>query len=406
MLDNLGNLQRTHSCGGLRASDVGKTVTLMGWVARRRDFGELTFIDLRDRDGITQVVLNSEDAPDAHAKAKEARGEYVIAITGEVTLRDADQRSPKLETGEVEIHARELLLLNDARTLPFQLETASTDALASEDLRLKYRYLDLRRPQLQANLRLRHRVLREIRRYMDEQGFTEIETPILIKSTPEGARDYIVPSRVQPGKFFALPQSPQLFKQLCMIAGLDKYFQIARCFRDEDLRADRQPEFTQLDLEISFATLDQIYSVTEGLFARIFKLIGVDLPLPFPRFSYAEAMRRWGSDKPDLRIEGMELQDLSGALAGTTFAPYAAALAGGGLVQGIVVKGGAGLSRKTLDEWQEFAKRYGATALAWIKLGDETTSSLLKVLGEAVVNTLATTASAQRGDAILIIAGK
>ncbi len=218
----------------------------MGWVAKRRDFGELTFLDLRDRDGVTQVVLNSEDAPDAHAKAKEVRGEYVIAITGEVTLRDENQRNPKLETGEVEVHARELLLLNDARTLPFQLETASTDALASEDLRLKYRYLDLRRPQLQANLRLRHRVLREIRRYMDEQGFTELETPILIKSTPEGARDYIVPSRVQPGKFFALPQSPQLFKQLCMIAGLDKYFQIARCFRDEDLRADRQPEFTQL----------------------------------------------------------------------------------------------------------------------------------------------------------------
>ena len=355
MLDNLGDLQRTHSCGALRPEDVGKSVTLMGWVAKRRDFGELTFIDLRDRDGITQVVLNSEDAPAAHAKAKEVRGEYVIAVTGEVTLRDESQRNPKLDTGEVEVHARELLLLNDARTLPFQLETASTDALASEDLRLKYRYLDLRRPQLQANLRLRHRVLAEIRRYMDERGFTEIETPILIKSTPEGARDYIVPSRVQPGKFFALPQSPQLFKQLCMIAGLDKYFQIARCFRDEDLRADRQPEFTQLDLEMSFATLDQIYSVTEGLFARVFKLIGVDLPLPFPRFTYAEAIRRWGSDKPDLRIAGMELRDLTAALANADFAPYASAIAAGGEVKGIVVKGAAGLSRKVLDELQEFA---------------------------------------------------
>jgi aspartyl-tRNA synthetase len=406
MLDNLGNLERTHSCGALRPDDVGKTVTLMGWVARRRDFGELTFIDLRDRDGVTQVVLNSEDAPEAHAKAKEVRGEYVIAVTGEVTLRDESQRNPKLATGEVEVHARQLLILNDARTLPFQLETASTDALASEDLRLKYRYLDLRRPQLQANLRLRHRVLAEIRSYMDERGFTEIETPILIKSTPEGARDYIVPSRVQPGKFFALPQSPQLFKQLCMIAGLDKYFQIARCFRDEDLRADRQPEFTQLDLEMSFATLDQIYSVTEGLFARVFKLIDVELPLPFPRFTYAEAMRRWGSDKPDLRIAGMELQDLAPALEGTDFAPYASALAAGGEVKGIVVKGGSALSRKILDELQEFAKRYGVTGLAWIKLGDELTSSLLKALGDEGVSRLASVSGAEKGDAVLIVAGK
>ena len=405
MLDNLGDLQRTHSCGALRPDDVGKTVTLMGWVARRRDFGELTFIDLRDRDGITQVVCNSEDAPAAHARAKEARGEYVIAVTGKVLLRDDASRNAKLPTGDVEVRAAEVLMLNDARTLPFQLD-ASNESLASEDLRLKYRYLDLRRPQLQSNLRLRHRVLREIRSYMDEQGFTEIETPILIKSTPEGARDYVVPSRIQPGKFFALPQSPQLFKQLCMIAGLDKYFQIARCFRDEDLRADRQPEFTQLDLEMSFATLDQIYSVTEGLFARVFKLIGVDLTLPFPRFTYADAMRRWGSDKPDLRIEGMELQDLSGALAGTDFPPYASALAAGGEVKGIVVRGGASLSRKTLDELQEFAKRYGAIGLAWIKLGDETTSSLLKALGAEAVVRLASVALAEKGDAVLIVAGK
>src|ERR1051325_7120837 len=405
MLDHLGNLERTHSCGQLRAAGVGSRVTLMGWVARRRDFGELTFVDLRDRDGITQVVFNSEDAPQAHAKAKEARGEFVLAITGDVLLRDEASRNPKLQTGEVEVHAREVLILNDARNLPFQLDAAE-DVLASEDLRLKYRYLDLRRPQLQSNLRLRHRVLREIRSYMDEQGFTEIETPILIKSTPEGARDYIVPSRVQPGKFFALPQSPQLFKQLCMIAGLDKYFQIARCFRDEDLRADRQPEFTQLDVELSFATLDQIYSVTEGLFARIFKLIGVDLPLPFPRYSYAEAMSRWGSDKPDLRIQGMELQDLSAALSETTFAPYAAALKGGGSIKGLVITGGTQLSRKALDELQEFAKRYGATALAWIKLGDELSSSLLKALGNDKVVDLAGIAGAQRGDAVLIVAGK
>lgn len=406
MLDHLGDLRRTHSCGALRAADVSSSVTLMGWVAKRRDFGELTFIDLRDRDGITQVVLNSNDAPEAHAKAKDVRGEYVIAVTGDVKLREESQRNPKLATGEVEVHARELLVLNDARTLPFQLETATTDALASEDLRLKYRYLDLRRPQLQSNLRLRDRVLSEIRNYMHEQGFTEIETPVLIKSTPEGARDYIVPSRVQPGKFFALPQSPQLFKQLCMIAGLDKYFQIARCFRDEDLRADRQPEFTQLDVEMSFATLDQIYSLTEGVFARVFKLIGVELPVPFPRFSYAEAMRRWGSDKPDLRIKGMELLDLGPALEGTDFAPYASALSGGGQVKGLVVPKGAHLSRKALDELQEFAKRYGATGLAWIKLGDEVSSSLLKALGDAVVTRLAAVAQAEKGDAVLIVAGK
>jgi aspartyl-tRNA synthetase len=282
MLDNLGNLRRTHSCGELRAEDIGKTVTLMGWVAKRRDFGELTFVDLRDRAGITQVVFNSQDAGPAHTKAKDVRGEFVIAVTGEVVARTENTRNPKIATGDVEVHAHELYILNDARTPPFQLD-ASGDALAAEDMRLKYRYLDLRRPQLQANFRLRHRVLSEIRSYMDSKGFTEIETPILIKSTPEGARDYIVPARVQPGKFFALPQSPQLFKQLCMIAGFDKYFQIAHCFRDEDLRADRQPEFTQLDVEMSFATPEQVYELIEGLFARVFKLINVDLPLPFPR---------------------------------------------------------------------------------------------------------------------------
>jgi len=405
MLDHLGDLERTHSCGALRTEDVGKKVTLMGWVARRRDFGELTFVDLRDRDGITQVVLNSEDAPEAHAKAKDVRGEFVIAVRGEVTLRDESQRNPKIATGDVEVHARQLFVLNDARTPPFQLDVGTSD-LASEDLRLKYRYLDLRRPRLQANLRLRHRVLSEIRNYMTEKGFTEIETPVLIKSTPEGARDYIVPARVQPGKFFALPQSPQLFKQLCMIAGLDKYFQIARCFRDEDLRADRQPEFTQLDVEMSFATTEQIYSLIEGLFARVFKLIGVDLQLPFPRFTYAQVMSRFGSDKPDLRIKGMELLDLSPALAGTTFAPYASVLETSGEIKGMVVPGGATLSRKTLDELQEFAKRYGATGLAWIKSGDELSSSLLKALGPETIARLAATAEAKRGDAVLIVAGK
>ena len=405
MIENLNNLQRTHSCGALRKEKVGERVTLMGWCARRRDFGPLTFIDLRDRDGITQIVVNQEKASPAHAKAKEVRGEYVVAAIGEVVLRDANSINPKLATGEVEVQASEIIILNDARALPFQLD-ASDNTLASEDLRLKYRYLDLRRPQLQANLRLRHRMILEINRYMDEQGFTHIETPNLIKSTPEGARDYIVPSRVQPGKFFALPQSPQIFKQICMIAGLDKYYQIARCFRDEDLRADRQPEFSQLDVEVSFATTEQIYKLVEGLFGRIFRLIDVDLQTPFPRFTFAEVMRRFGSDKPDLRIPAMELQDFSTTLAETTFAPYASVLSSKGEIKGIVVSSGASMSRKTLDELQEFVKRYGASALAWIKLGDEVSSSLLKALGHDAVVDLAGIAGAQKGDAVLIVAGK
>lgn len=406
MIENLGNLERTHSCGALRKEVVGKQVTLMGWCAKRRDFGPLTFVDLRDRDGITQIVFNEEKAPDAHAKAKEVRGEYVLAVTGTVALRDESARNPKLGTGDVEVQATEIVILNDARTLPFQLDAPSSEALASEDLRLKYRYLDLRRPQLQKNLRLRHSLLLEINRYMDEQGFTQIETPNLIKSTPEGARDYIVPSRVQPGRFFALPQSPQIFKQICMIAGLDKYYQIARCFRDEDLRADRQPEFSQLDVEMSFATPDQIYALVEGLFARVFRIINVELPTPFPRLTYAEVMERFGSDKPDMRIEGMELKDLSAALVETTFAPFASVLGAEGQVRGITVRGGATTSRKILDELQEFAKRYGAGALAWIKVGDETSSSLLKALGSETVGQMAELAEATKGDAVLIVAGK
>ena len=405
MLDNVGNLRRTKTCGELRLEHVGQKVVLMGWVARRRDFGPLTFFDLRDRDGVTQVVFNEETAPEAHAKAKQPRGEYVVAVRGEVVAREEGARNPRLETGEVEVQAGELWILNDARTPPFQLEVAAPEVLAAEDLRLKYRYLDLRRPQLQANLRLRHRAVAEIRRYMDEQGFWEIETPVLIKSTPEGARDYVVPSRLHKGKFYALPQSPQLFKQLCMIAGLDRYYQIARCFRDEDLRADRQPEFTQLDVEFSFASPEQVYALVEGLFARVFRVIGVELPTPFPRMAYAEAMRRYGSDKPDLRF-GMELKDLAPALQGTTFPPFADALSAGGEVKGVVAGGGAQLSRKQLDELQEFVKRYGAGALAWVKVGDEITSSLMKALGAEATSRLADAAGAERGDAVLVVAGK
>ncbi len=404
MLDVLGNLERTHSCGELREGDVGKKVVLMGWVAKKRDFGVLTFIDLRDRDGVTQVVMNEEDAGEAHSKAKNLRGEFVIAVKGEVVMREGTHNA-KLATGDIEVHASEILILNDAKVPPFQLEVAGSENLADESTRLKYRYLDLRRPQLQHNIRMRARAVAAIREYFDGRGFIEIETPILLKSTPEGARDFVVPSRIHTGKFFALPQSPQILKQLTMISGFDKYYQIARCFRDEDLRADRQPEFTQLDMEMSFANQEMAYREIEGMFGHVFKLIGVELPAKWPRMTYAEAMRRYGSDKPDLRFE-MELVDLSGELTGTDFAPFASVLENKGEIKCITVKGKAVHSRKQLDELQEFVKRYGAGALAWIKAGDEITSSLLKVLGETKIAELAAAAQAEKGDLVLIVAGK
>lgn len=405
MLDVLGNLERTHSCGELREEHVGQKVVLMGWVAKKRDFGVFTFIDLRDRDGVTQVVVSEETDADAHAKAKIARGEFVIAVKGEVFLRDDGARNLKLATGAVEVHVHEILILNDAKTLPFELEKVGSQNLASEDLRLKYRYLDLRRPQLSHNIRMRAKAVRTIREYMDDLGFTEIETPILLKSTPEGARDFIVPSRIHTGKFFALPQSPQILKQICMISGLDKYYQIARCFRDEDLRADRQPEFTQLDVEMSFAHQEMVYRVIEGMFNTVLRLIDVELPAQWPRMTYAEALRRYGSDKPDLRFE-MELVDLSQCFASTDFAPFAAVLENKGEIKAIVVKGKADYSRKITDDLQEFVKRYGASGLAWIKWGDELNSSLLKVLGEEKIAELANAAGAEKGDCVLIVAGK
>jgi aspartyl-tRNA synthetase len=404
MLDTLGSLERTHTCGELRESNVGANVVLMGWVAKKRDFGVLTFIDLRDRDGITQVVLNEEDAGDAHAKAKNLRGEFVIAVKGEVVEREGTH-NPKLATGDIEVHAGEILILNDAKVPPFQLEVAGSENLADEATRLKFRYLDLRRPQLQYNIRTRAKVVSRIREYMDREGFIEIETPILLKSTPEGARDFIVPSRIHAGKFFALPQSPQILKQLTMISGFDKYYQIARCFRDEDLRADRQPEFTQLDVEMSFAHPEMVYRVIEGTFGHVWRLMGVDLPAQWPRMTYAEAMRRYGSDKPDLRFE-MELIDLSDELRNTDFAPFRTALDAKGEVKCIVAKGRADYSRKHTDELQEFVKRYGAGALAWIKVGDETTSSLLKVLGESKIAELSAKTGAEKGDAVLIVGGR
>lgn len=405
MLDVLGNLERTHTCGELRAENVGEQVVLMGWVAKKRDFGVFTFIDLRDRHGITQVVVSEETEKSAHAKAKLLRGEFVVAVKGEVFRRDEGARNAKLATGDIEIHVKEILILNEAKTLPFELEKAGSQNLASEDLRLKYRYIDLRRPSLQKNLMMRAKALRKIRDFMESRDFLEIETPILLKSTPEGARDFVVPSRIHTGKFFALPQSPQILKQISMIAGLDKYYQIARCFRDEDLRADRQPEFTQLDIEMSFANEEMVFRTLEGVIGEVFTLVEPEFPEKFPRMTYREAMRRFGVDKPDLRF-GMELVDLSENLRETDFAPFASVLENKGEIKAIVAKGKADYSRKNLDEFQEFVKRYGANALAWIKVGDEISSSLLKVLGEEKIAQLAQTAEAGKGDAVLIVAGK
>jgi aspartyl-tRNA synthetase len=406
MLDTLGNLERTHTCGALRAENVGAQVVLMGWVAKKRDLGVFTFVDLRDREGVTQIVFAEDLDLTAHNKAKDLRGEFVIAVKGEVVARAENTRNAKLSTGDVEVRVKELLILNDARTPPFQLEVAGSENLADEYTRLKYRYLDLRRPQLQQNIIMRAKTVAKIHEFMDASGFIEIETPILLKSTPEGARDFIVPSRIHSGKFFALPQSPQILKQLTMIAGFDRYYQIARCFRDEDLRADRQPEFTQLDVEMSFANQEMVYRLLEGMFRHVFGLIDVELPQQWPRMTYAEALRRYGSDKPDLRFE-MELADLSDELKDTDFAPFADTLKNGGEIKCIVVGGKSDYSRKILDELQEFVKRYGASALAWIKLGqEETSSSLLKVLGQAKIEQLAVAAKAEKGDAVLIVAGR
>ncbi|MGD9629142.1 MAG: aspartate--tRNA ligase [Pyrinomonadaceae bacterium] len=413
MLDTLGSLERSHTCGELREGNVGESVVLMGWVAKKRDFGVFTFIDLRDRHGLTQVVVSEETAPEAHAKAKSLRGEFVIAVKGEVVSRAEGTHNAKLATGDIEVKVSELLIFNDAKVPPFQLEVAGSENLADESTRLKFRYLDLRRPQLQQNIIMRAKAVKAIREYFDGRGFLEIETPILLKSTPEGARDFIVPSRIHTGKFFALPQSPQILKQITMISGLDRYYQIARCFRDEDLRADRQPEFTQLDMEMSFVNREQVYREMEGMFNHVLKLIDVELPAEWPRMTYAEAMSRYGSDKPDLRF-GMELRDLSEDLKDTEFAPFADTLKAGGEIKAIVVKGKADYSRKQTDELQEFVKRYGAGALAWIKIPVRTgsdsdgapTSSLLKVLGEEKIGKLIKVSGAEQGDAVLIVAGK
>ncbi len=403
MLDHLGQTKRTHHCGELRTANVGETVTLLGWVNARRDHGPLIFVHLRDREGITQAVFDTARFPEAHAKAEAVRSEYVLAVTGRCVARDAATINANMVTGEIEILAEEVKVLNDSRVLPFQIERCD----AGEDLRLKYRYLDLRRPEMQANFRLRHRLALTTRTYLDGAGFYEIETPILTKSTPEGARDYLVPSRTFPGKFFALPQSPQLFKQLLMISGYERYFQIARCFRDEDLRADRQPEFTQVDVEMSFVQPEDIFNVIEPLIGEYFKVAGMpEPPRPFLRMPYKEAMDRFGSDKPDLRF-GLEFIDLAAQFAGGAFTAFADALSKGGAVKAIVVPGGAKYSRKQFDELVEYAKRYGAAGLAYIQVAEgESKSALTKFLGADGINAVMTATKASVGDAILMIGGK
>ncbi len=360
MSEQLGDWARTHTCGALRPSDVGGRATLLGWVQRVRDLGALIFVDVRDRYGITQVVFR--DNPDLVAAAKKLRTEFVVAVQGVVQPRSAETVNAKIPTGGIEVVADALRVLNEAKTTPFEIKE---DAAVSEDLRLRYRYLDLRRPGLQQNMVLRHKVAFAVRKYFDSQGFLEIETPILAKSTPEGARDYLVPSRVHAGEFYALPQSPQLFKQLLMISGLDRYVQIVKCFRDEDLRADRQPEFTQVDVEMSFATPQAVFGLIEPLMREVFAVVGRQIHTPFRRMPYSEALAKYGSDKPDLRV-GMEIGDLSAVFAGSSFTLFANAVASGrGHVRGFVVPGAARYSRREIDELGEQAKQLGAPTLVW-----------------------------------------
>src|SRR5579862_7327924 len=396
MLEALGNLKRTNYCGDLRASDADKDVVLMGWVHRRRDLGQLIFIDLRDRAGIAQIVFNKELNPEAHAKAEDLRSEFVVAVEGRVIRRQ--KSNPEIPTGEVEVVATRLHILNNSKTPPFLIEDEVT---ASEETRLRYRYLDLRRPRLHSNIELRHRVVFEIRKALDELGFFEIETPILTRSTPEGARDCLVPSRIHHGQFYALPQSPQIFKQILMISNMDRYFQICRCFRDEDFRADRQLEFTQLDLEMSFPRQQDVFEVIERVMERCWAVIGVQAKGPFRHLDYKEALRRYGSDKPDLRF-GMELHNVT-----QLFEPARALLHFEGNVQAVVAPGAATWSRKQLDELAEFAKSAGARGVYTAKVTAEGISSPLeKNLGVDGLKKLAEAVGAKPGDLIVATAAK
>ena len=394
---------RTHTCGELRRRHVGETVTLNGWVQRRRDHGSVLFIDIRDRQGMTQIVFNAEQFPLIHKLGEKLGSEDVIAVTGIVGQRPEGANNPNLATGDIEVLVQQLEILNEAKTPPFMIED---DADVTDTLRLKYRYLDLRRPKMQRLLELRHRVSAVVRAFLNEQHFLEVETPMLTKSTPEGARDYLVPSRVNPGTFFALPQSPQLFKQILMVAGTDRYYQIARCFRDEDLRFDRQPEFTQIDIEMSFVDREQIMSLMEKMISLVFKeTAGIDLALPFPRMTYADAIGRYGSDKPDLRFE-MPLHDLNDFAAKSDFKVFKETVAKGGAVKAIVVKGGASIPRSRIDTLGETAKGFGAKGLAWVKvIGDGQLESVIAKFLDAR-SLLAAVPDAAIGDLLLFVADK
>lgn len=403
MLDNLGKLSRSHLCGDLQVNDAGTNVTVMGWVHKRRDLGGLIFIDLRDVSGILQVVIRPEQTT-IFAKAEKVRNEYVIAVTGKINMRDQQNINRNMPTGEIEVVAEDFYILNDTLPLPIQINES---ALAEEDLRLSYRYLDLRRAKLQKIILMRHKIVQIMRSFLNYEGFYEIETPILMKSTPEGARDYLVPSRIHPGKFYALPQSPQMFKQLLMIAGFDRYYQIARCFRDEDLRADRQPEFTQLDIELSFASQEQIFNLLERLMEELFNdVLGKNLSLPFPRLSYKEAMDRYGCDKPDTRFD-MELVDLSNLLQHSEFQVFKSALESGGVVKAIAIPGAAEFSRKQQDELVELAKHLGGKGIAFAKVTENSLDAgISKFLSDDEKAGIISCLNAKAGDLIAIAADK
>ena len=398
----IAQIKRSHYCGDLRQENTGSQVVVMGWVQHRRDHGGCVFIDLRDRTGLVQVVFDPQVDAGAHGAAGVLRGEWVLGVQGQVRGRGGNV-NPNLATGSIEVAATRLEIFASAKTPPFQIEDRIDTA---EDVRLRHRYLDLRRPMLQRNLMLRHRFNQVVRRELDGQGFLELETPFLIKSTPEGARDYVVPSRVNPGQFFALPQSPQLFKQLFMVAGFDRYFQITRCFRDEDLRAERQPEFTQVDLEMSFCSAQDVQDVVEGLLCRTFREVAqVEVPRPFPRIAYDEAMRRFGVDAPDMRY-GLELHDLGPALAGTEAKVFADALGSGGVVKGINVDGAGDMSRKELDALTEFVRSYGAQGLAWAKMKPDRSwqSPLAKFLTDAERAAIDSALGLEPGDVAVFVA--
>jgi aspartyl-tRNA synthetase len=400
MTATLGGWRRTHMCGELRAAHVGQTVTLMGWAGRRRDHGGLIFVDLRDREGLTQCVFNPATSGEAHAAAQGVRVEFVLAVVGTVQRRPPGTENPKLPTGEVEVQVGHLKILNESKPLPFPLEDEGT---VDEAVRLKYRYLDMRRPQVLRNFLIRDRICRAVRDYLHGQGFLEVETPFLTRSTPEGARDFLVPSRLSRGNFYALPQSPQLFKQLLMVAGFERYFQIVRCFRDEDLRKDRQPEFTQIDIETSFLDRDEFLPIVEGMLVEVFKRVGgIDLPAPFPRLAYDEAMARFGSDKPDLRF-GLELSDCSDLFKAAEFQAFAQVVAAGGAVKGLRVPGGGGMSRKDLDDLTETAKGHGAKGLVWVKVNPDGLQSPVARFLEPVKAQLLSRLAAAPGDLLLLV---